>query len=67
MRIIIDRFEGKFAVCELPDGSFAEIDRVFFDLAKEGDVFELSLIKNEAVAEERKEYAKSLFERLKKK
>lgn len=67
MRIIIDRFEGKFAVCELPDGSFAEIDRAFFDSAKEGDVFELTLIKNEAAEEERTEYARSLFDRLKKK
>ncbi len=65
MRIIIDRFEEKFAVCELEDGTFEEISREFFPDAKEGDVFDIVITKNETESNDRKEQAKSLFEKLK--
>ncbi len=66
MRITIDRIEGKFAVCELDDGSFAEISANLLGDAKEGDVFDIEITKNESAAEEKKDYAKSLFDKLKK-
>ncbi len=65
MRITIDRFEGKFAICELEDGSFAEISSALLGDAKEGDVFDIVITKNESVTEEKKSYAKSLFDKLK--
>jgi hypothetical protein len=38
MRITIDRFEGDFAVIELPDKSTLNVPRVLFPDAAEGDV-----------------------------
>lgn len=37
MKIIIDRFEGDIAVAEMPDGTIAEMPRIFLpEKAKEG-------------------------------
>ena len=41
MKITIDRFEGDFAVLELPDGKFINVPKVLFCDAKEGDRFEI--------------------------
>ena len=39
MKVIIDRFEGGFAVVELEDGRFVNVDRKLIPAgAKEGDV-----------------------------
>lgn len=39
--IVIDRFEGIFAVCELSNGDFANIERsLIASNAKEGDIIE---------------------------
>lgn len=39
--IIVDRFEGIFAICELDNGDFANIDRsLIAESAKEGDIIE---------------------------
>jgi hypothetical protein len=39
MQVIIDRFEGKIAVCEKPDRTFMKIPRSKLPVgAKEGDV-----------------------------
>lgn len=39
MKVIIDRFEGKFAVCEKEDRKMIDIDKSKIPLtAKEGDV-----------------------------
>ena len=37
MEAIIDRFEGKFAVCEVDEGEFINLPRSLFPDAKEGD------------------------------
>ena len=66
MRITIDRIEGKFAVCELEDGTFAEISCVILGDVNEGDVFDIEITKNESVAKTKKQYAQSLFDKLKK-
>ncbi len=42
MRIIIDRFEGEFAVVEMPDGSFCNMPRCLVpDGAGEGTVLDI--------------------------
>ena len=43
MKIIIDRFEGGYAVCELPDGSFAQSPAAVLPGAREGDVAEIRI------------------------
>lgn len=60
MKIVIDRFEGKFAVCELEDGSLVNVPKELFQDANEGDIVLIEVLKEET--EERK---KSLNNRLK--
>ena len=64
MEVIIDRFEEKFAVVELPDGSFAEMERVLLPEAAEGDVIEIFVNreKTSAAAKEIKELMDSVWE-----
>mgnify|MGYP000990762675 CR=1 FL=1 len=68
MKIIIDRFEGEYAICETEDGEMINIKIV--DLpneAKEGDVLifngDIFIIDNEA-KEKRKERIKKLMDDL---
>ena len=43
MKVIIDRFEGNFAVCEKEDRQMMDIERVKIPVAaKEGDVLDIS-------------------------
>lgn len=52
MKVIIDRFEGGFAVCELPDGGFENLPRAFLpEGAAEGAVIDITL--NSADTEKR--------------
>ncbi len=43
MQVIIDRFEGEFAVVELPDGTRANLPRVLVPEAGEGDVVNITV------------------------
>ena len=47
MRIIIDRFEGNYAVVELPDKSTWNVPRELFPDAVEGDSYVISKDENE--------------------
>ena len=48
MKVIIDRFEGKFAVIELEDGSFANMPKVLVPIAaKEGSVLLIEIDQEE--------------------
>jgi hypothetical protein len=47
MKVTIDRFEGEFAIIELPDMSFIDVPRILFVGAKEGDVINISIDKSE--------------------
>ncbi|MBR5157071.1 MAG: DUF3006 domain-containing protein [Clostridia bacterium] len=47
MRVVIDRFEGEFAVAEMPDGKMVNVPKVLLPEAKEGDVIEITVNKNE--------------------
>lgn len=62
MKIVIDRIEGEFAVCELPDMQIVNIPLCLFDDAKEGDIY--SIEKDESEKEERGKKAQSLFDKL---
>lgn len=42
MKVIIDRFEGDFAIVELPDQTFIDVPRILFGNAKEGDVINIT-------------------------
>ena len=43
MKVVIDRFEGKYAVCEKEDRTMINIERVSIpEDAKEGDVINIS-------------------------
>lgn len=43
MKVTIDRFEGEYAIIELPDMTFVDVPRVLFPLAQEGDVIDISI------------------------
>lgn len=52
MQIVIDRFEGDFAIVELPDGKMAKIEKTVLAGFSEGDV--LVLTKDDAATEQAK-------------
>ncbi len=43
MKVIIDRFEGDFAVVELPDGEIVDLPCALFADAKEGDIISITV------------------------
>lgn len=47
MRVIIDRFEGDYAIVELPDGTFADMPKVLLEDASEQDVIEILVDRDE--------------------
>jgi len=54
MKVIIDRFEGQYAVVELDSGEFVDIPRAILpNLADEGDVISIE-IDEEATDQKRK-------------
>ena len=61
MRIVIDRFEGDFAVCEVDEGKFINLPKELFPDANEGDIVLIQVLKDES-----KEKKKKLDNRLKK-
>lgn len=63
MKVIIDRFEGEYAVAELPDKSFVNLPKVLVPDAKEGDVISITVEEGETKA--RAERIKSLMDKLK--
>ena len=65
MQVIIDRFEGDFAVVELPNLEMIDVPRVLFPDAKQGDV--IDIIINHKETEKRMKYITDLFNSLKKK
>ncbi len=64
MKLIIDRFEGNFAVCEKNDKTIINIDRAKIPSeAKEGDIIVLienKILIDKTLSEERKEYIKKI-------
>lgn len=62
MKVAVDRFEGDFAVVELPDKTFINVPKILFSSAKEGDVF--SIIKDEEETAFNKKSIEELAEKL---
>lgn len=60
MKVIIDRFEGDFAVAEICVGQFANIPKILLPDAKEGDTVSITIEHKE---KENKERLHRLFER----
>lgn len=54
MRVIIDRFEGDFAVVELDDMSVINVPRVLFKDAHEGDVIDIIVNNDESINRKRR-------------
>lgn len=48
MRVIIDRFEGDYAVVELDDLSIVNVPKSLFKGAKEGDIIDIIINKEES-------------------
>ncbi len=68
MKLVIDRFEGEYAVCEAPDLSRVNIPRgELGENAREGDVLELidgRYVIDRAAADERRKRIRKKLERL---
>lgn len=59
MKVIVDRFEGDYAVVEIAIGKCVNIPRVLVPDAKEGDIIKIEIEKEET--EEIKKYIKDLM------
>lgn len=60
-RIIVDKFEGAFAVVELPEKIFVNMQRVLLPVeTKEGDVIDITV--NEEVTKKRRERIQQLLD-----
>ena len=49
MKVIIDRFEGEYAVVEIDEGSFVNIPKILLGSAKEGDVISIDIDTDETL------------------
>lgn len=58
MKVIIDRFEGDYAVVELEVGKCVNIPKILIPDAKEGDVIEIKI--DRETTEERKKHIEEL-------
>ena len=65
MKIIIDRFEGDFAVVETPDKTFFNVPKALLSEFSEGDIVEIK--KDACETEEIKKSAEDAFNALFKK
>ena len=62
MKVIIDRFEGGYAVAVLENGETAEISKKLLPRAKEGDVIRITYDKT--ATERRRREAREAFDSL---
>lgn len=62
MQVIIDRFEGEFAVVEIDEGSFVNLPRILVPDANEGDVVDITI--NTAETQKRKQRINKLMDNL---
>ena len=59
MKVIIDRFEGEYAIVELEVGKCVNIPKVLIPNSKEGDIIRIEIEKKET--EERKKHIQELM------
>ena len=63
MKVIIDRFEGQYAVVELDNGDFVSVPRMVLpNLADEGDVITIEI--DEDATDQRRKRIEGLMEKL---
>lgn len=62
MRVILDRYEGDYAVVELESGKLVNMPRMLAMNAEEGDIIELRILEKET--DERKAYIQNLANQL---
>lgn len=62
MKVIIDRFEGEFAIVEIEEGKFTSLPKIVIPNAQEGDVIEIKI--DEKETKHRKEKIKNLMDDL---
>lgn len=62
MKVIIDRFEGEYAVVEIEEGKFFTMAKELVDGAKEGDIIDISICHEETKA--KKEKVQTLLDEL---
>lgn len=61
MKLIIDRFEGEFAVCETPDSKFVNIPKTVLENAREGSCVNITVSEDNTLKEENENLLKKLF------
>ena len=54
MQVIIDRFEGDYAVVEIDTNKFVNLPRILLDNANEGDIVNITIDKNQTLKEQTK-------------
>ncbi|MBD8922980.1 DUF3006 domain-containing protein [bacterium] len=59
MKVIIDRFEGDYAVVEIEIGKYVNIPKILIPYAKEGDIIKIEIDKKETL--ERKKHIQELM------
>lgn len=62
MQVIIDRFEGEYAIVEIKEGKFVSIPKVLVPSAHEGDVIDILI--NLEETKKRKNKIKNLMDDL---
>lgn len=62
MEVIVDRFEGDYAIIELDIGKFVSVPKELFPNAKEGDIVDITILHSKT--EERKDKIKNLMDEL---
>lgn len=62
MKVIIDRFEGEYAIVEIAIGKTIELPKVLIPNAKEGDVIKIEIDKEET--KRRKENVRDLINKV---
>ena len=61
MKVIIDRFEGDYAVVELENGSYADMPRVLVPNAGEGDIVTVTVSEDTERKQRIEDLADELF------
>lgn len=62
MKVVIDRFEGEYAVVEIEIGKTVNIPKVLVPNAKEGDIVNIEVDKNETT--KRKKHINKLMNKV---
>lgn len=62
MEVIVDRFEGEYAIVEVSVGQFVQMSKVLVHGAKEGDVIKITVDKE--ASQKRKENIQNLMNNL---